>query len=761
MNRATKIGLGMAGGLLALLVLVILAVPLFLDPNQYKPRAEAALSRTLDRPVHLKGDIRLSFFPPGQLHLSQVVVDNPEGFDAAPLFELEALEAKAGIWPLLSGKLRVDRFVLKKPRIRLIVDETGRKNWQGIGGSRGKPEPAQKKPGRSDADLSAIEGLWVKSLKIEDGSLLWQDRAAGKKQEISDWDLSLKDISFDRPIQVALSAKRNSHPLELSGELGPLGNAALSGTVALLPFDLKLRADPIPPIHLTGQAHDLLAAPQLDLKADFAFAGKAVQLAADLGPLKQTRLPLSLSLTGLDPIDLGVNGAVHGLQKQPELDISLKLAPFSPRKLFADLNRPFPVKTADPEAFSRLSLNGRIRGTPPALSLEAGKLALDQTQMALSLDIRQLARPDLAVDIQLDQIDLDRYLPPKQPETDKGTQSRPPASGSPSDFKGLRQLVLDATLRAQTLRIGGAVLSDLRLALSAKDGQIRLSPLDFTAYRGKLSLNGALDLFSQPPPSHLKLRCQGLAIGPLLRDFAQTDILSGKTQADLDLSMQGLNGPAIGRSLSGKGTIRLTDGMIQGVDLGRMAQNVKGAYDRLLKGKSPAETPDARTRFSDLRAEWTAQNGEIRIGTARLRSPFLRATATGRADLATQTLDIRITPKFVATAEGQGDKQVREGIVVPITVSGTFASPAFQPDLAGILKQARDLPQTAEAAKELLKGEKGAIKAGLKKREQALKDIVKALKGEDEKEQSAEKKQPESSGGLEEKAGELLKGFGF
>lgn len=760
MNRATKIGLGMAGGLIALLVVAILAIPLFLDPNQYKPRAEEMLSRTLDRPVHLQGDIRLSFFPPGQLHLSRLVVENPEGFEAAPLFELAALEANARVWPLLSGKLRVDRFLLKQPRIRLIVDETGRKNWEGIGGSGPKQPPPEKTPAPSEPGQPALEGLWVKSLTIEDGYLLWQDRSAGRKQELSDWDLSLTDIAFDRAIQVALSAKRNGHPLALSGELGPVGKAVLSGTVASLPFDLKLQADPLPPIHLAGQARDLPAAPRLDLKADCAFAGKAVKLSADLGPLKDARLPLSLSLTGLDQMDIQLSGAVQGLEKQPELDISLALAPFSPRKLFADLNRPFPVETADPRAFSSLSLNGRIRGTLPQLSLEAGKLALDETQMALSLDIRQMARPDLAVDIQLDQIDLDRYLPPQKPKPDDQEQSPPPASESPADFQPLRQLVLAATLRADTLRIGGAVLSDLRLELSAKNGEIQVSPLDFTAYRGKLSLNGALDLSAQPPPSHLKLRCQGLDIGPLLRDLGQTDILSGKTQADLDLSMQGINGPAIQRSLSGKGAIRLTDGRIQGVDLARMARNVKDAYDRLLKGKAPAANPEAQTRFSDLRAELAAENGDIRIRSARLRSPFLRATAKGRADLATQTLDIRISPKFVATAKGQGDKQARQGIGVPVLVSGSFASPTFQPDLAGILKQAKDLPQTAEAAKALLKGEKGAIKEGLKKREEALTDIFKALKG-DEKEQSAEKKPPQSADSLEEKAGELLKGFGF
>jgi AsmA protein len=73
-------------------------------------------------------------------------------------------------------------------------------------------------------------------------------------------------------------------------------------------------------------------------------------------------------------------------------------------------------------------------------------------------------------------------------------------------------------------------------------------------------------------------------------------------------------------------------------------------------------------------------------GTA-LNSPLLRLVASGTADLANETLDMRVVPRFVATLVGQGDTTDRSGVMVPVNVTGSFGQPKFQPDLKGLISQ--------------------------------------------------------------------------
>jgi AsmA protein len=152
----------------------------------------------------------------------------------------------------------------------------------------------------------------------------------------------------------------------------------------------------------------------------------------------------------------------------------------------------------------------------------------------------------------------------------------------------------------------------------------------------------------------------------------------------------------------------LSDGAIVGVDLANMVRNVKAAFDGEAKaGRKP------RTDFAELVVPFTIENGVLHTPESILKSPLLRLQASGRADLVKETLDFRVDPRVVGTIKGQGDDKDRAGLGVPVIVSGTFASPAFRPDLESLardrLKQALS-PSTSggapvkEKAGDLIKG---------------------------------------------------------
>ena len=100
-----------------------------------------------------------------------------------------------------------------------------------------------------------------------------------------------------------------------------------------------------------------------------------------------------------------------------------------------------------------------------------------------------------------------------------------------------------------------------------------------------------------------------------------------------------------------------------------------------------------------------------------MNSPLLRVLATGKANLVDESLDMRVETKVVGSLKGQGDTKEREGIAVPILVTGTFSSPSFAPDMKGIAEKAiqdrlfapKDASQggqttTQDKTKDILKG---------------------------------------------------------
>jgi len=82
-----------------------------------------------------------------------------------------------------------------------------------------------------------------------------------------------------------------------------------------------------------------------------------------------------------------------------------------------------------------------------------------------------------------------------------------------------------------------------------------------------------------------------------------------------------------------------------------------------------------------------------------------------------------VEPKAVASIKGQGDENQLKGVMVPVVVSGTFASPKFRPDLSAATKQEieKQILESKEAKKLL---EKEEIKPYEKTAKDALKGIL-------------------------------------
>ena len=233
------------------------------------------------------------------------------------------------------------------------------------------------------------------------------------------------------------------------------------------------------------------------------------------------------------------------------------------------------------------------------------------------------------------------------------------------------------------------------------------------AYQGGVSAKSALDVRQDVPKTTVDFQTKGVQAGPLLRDVLKKDFLEGTANADASIQMEGVDPEVIKKTLDGKGQFVFTDGAIKGIDLAGMARNAKAAL-----GLAKAGEQKPKTDFSELNAPFTITKGLANTTGTTMNSPLLRVLATGKANLVDESLDFRVETKVVGSLKGQGDTKEREGITVPILVTGTFNSPKFAPDMKGIAEK---------AIQDRLLAPKDATQGGQPTTQDKAKDILKSL----------------------------------
>jgi AsmA protein len=671
MGKVIRWSAFVVGGLAVLFLTALILIPLFVDINQYKPEIEKQVAEATGRPFRLGGDLKLSLFPWAGISLSGLRLGNPVGFkEEKDFISVRSFEVRVKLLPLLFKDIQVKRLVMDSPKIVLIRTKDGRTNWGGLGKTVKSKGPSEERAGKEKAPPAGlpIKALAVEEFSITGGSVIWIDQVKDDRKEIRDFTLRLEDVSLTRPIRLHISAKLDDRPISVRGTVGPIGKEP----------------------------------------------GRGI-------------LPLAVVLKAFETLEVKLEGKLVDLAAGPRFDLALVVSPFSPRRLLSDLGQPLPLQTADPGALEKLALSAHLRGSPRALSLSEGVLELDQSHMTFEAEAKDLHKPDVRFWLKLDQMDLDRYLPP--PSEEKPSPQRAgkeeKGGGRPAkkkmDYTPLRRMVLDGTVDIGKFKVHGAKMQDLHFKVLAKDGLIRMDPLRLKLYQGGLNAKALVDLREETPRSRLSLDLKDVQSGLLLRDVAQKDLIEGVMNARMDLASEGDEAERIKRTLNGKGELLFLDGAIKGIDLAGMFRNVKETFT-LSPSAGTAERP--RTDFAELHVPFILTNGLFQTPGAALKSPLLRVRANGKAHLAEKTLDFRVEPKFVATLKGQGDTMERTGLMVPVLVGGTFDSPTFAPDLKGIVKGMIPKPSAVE---KLLPLPEKSGKTGKISPEEQIKGLMKRL----------------------------------
>jgi AsmA protein len=380
------------------------------------------------------------------------------------------------------------------------------------------------------------------------------------------------------------------------------------------------------------------------------------------------------------------------------------------------------MKRNAPPLEANLALNGSYSLKPEAVALDfTAKLDESTIKGKAAMARAKVAAYDF--DLNIDKLNLDRYLASsekkKEPAKKDETPQKPEAKeDAPVDLSGLKGLNAKGRVEIGALQVQGLKLAALKTEIRAADGRAEIGPHSASLYEGTLAGNLALD--GNANRVVLKETLSNIAIGPLLRDFAQQDRLDGKGNLTLDVNTAGKTVNGMKSALGGTAKVNLKDGAIKGVDIGAIINKARSAL-----GSQSAQAADGKekTNFSELNASFVIKNGVAHNEDLDVKAPLFRITGAGDIDIAKSTINYVAKAAVVATTQGQGGKDRGDltGLTVPVKLTGPLDGMKYEVDYRGAAGELAK-SKVGERAKEAIDKNRGKV-------EDKVRDRLKGLIG--------------------------------
>jgi len=230
MKRILKI----VGIVVAILVVILIAIPFLINVNSFRPRIEAEASQALGRPVKV-GNLSLSILS-GSVTADNISIAEDPAFGTNPFVTAKSLNVGVEIMPLITSKeLRVTDITLEKPQITLLKTAAGKWNFSSLGGTATKAS----KPAASGS--SSPGNLSVGKLSVTDGKLIVGTANSKAKTHVyDDVNITVTNFSPTSQFPFKLTAKLPAGgSADISGQAGPINAADAAKT----PFEAKVKVN--------------------------------------------------------------------------------------------------------------------------------------------------------------------------------------------------------------------------------------------------------------------------------------------------------------------------------------------------------------------------------------------------------------------------------------------------------------------------------------------------------------------------------------
>jgi len=658
MKRTLKI-LGLVIGVVVVLFVVAgIAVSLLFDPNDYKDEITAAVQDATGRQLTLDGDLELAVFPTIRIAVGGATLSNAPGFGDQPMARIGSATLSLALLPLLAKRIEISQARLEGLELNLARNRSGANNWQDLGGG-GKPQA--EAPADGGASAPANLDLGVGAIEIENARIVWNDAATGSRWELTDFGMTAEDFGIGErfPLRMEFGLKGADVAVKVATDM--------QATITLA--ENSYRLDELA-VTIDGSGAGWPGGPS---QAKLNFDSLAANLADE-----------TLELNGLTLEFLGITmaGSLSGQKLMSNLALTgaVDIREFAPRAVLERFG--VNVQTADAAVLTRASAKANLLYNSNQAGLRDMQFKLDDSTLTGRV---ALEGERITYDLTVDDINVDRYLPPAAEKSDA------PAEEGSLDEVDLPLEVMKTVDARGELKFGktqfsGLTLTNVALPLTVQNGAARLTP-SAQLYGGRF--NGDIRIAVQGDSANMSVdqTLDDVNLAALGQDLLGSQDITGTGDVKLKLATTGRNLGAMRRDLDGDVSFTVTKGSLEGIDLWFELRRARARLD----GETLPERGDAarRTTFSSLSATGVVDNAVLTNRDLNGTLDFMTVDGSGTVNLIDDKIAFDLVAKMVDGPVLQSDPAMVKyaGKTLPLKVTGTIDAPSVLPDFSAILKQ--------------------------------------------------------------------------
>ncbi|EKY4874342.1 AsmA family protein [Vibrio alginolyticus] len=670
---------------IVVILVAILALTIFVNPNQFKPLIVEQAQKQTGLELVIEGDISWQFFPSIGFELGHTELRNPQGFSKPNLFKVDTVGVDISVMPLFSQQLEIGNVTLDGAEFYIETKKDGSKNIDAL--TKAQTQQAEQENNAAptqNGETQTSGSDWsinLAGVTVSNGSLEMQDKQAGSYTKLYDISLNLSEFAFDNwtTADFGVKGEMNDQKFTAKGQADfklekGLANYALKN----INFDATY-SDPANKIESATIGLDTFEFDTVN-NLTYAIKGDAGGMKLDMQGAGQLSVDKAISKVQLDKLTLKSTFEGDAL-------------PQSPMKV---------------DMVSDLSFDL----TKNHLSFVLEKLTANAIALDGKADVTLGDIPKVCFALHSPNIDLDEFL-----GLDKqAAEGNKPASGGESapagpevepDLSALKTLDVKGDITIDKFKAANAKMEAVKTSFTANRGVFELTSFSSKLYQGSISATAKLDARQSPATYSVKKSIKGVKVQPLLIDVAENDKLEGTGNIDVNVTGKSLTPTGIKKNLSGTVVINFADGAVNGINV---AQLIRENYAKFKGQKVEGTNVAKKTDFSAMTATLKLNKGVVSTDNMQAQSPLLRVRGKGTANYINETVDFTISTSVVGSLEGQGGKDIDElkDITIPINVSGKWAEPKFKLVFDDVLKQKaqKEIDRGVEKLTDKIKDEK-------------------------------------------------------
>ena len=703
-------------GLVVLLAGAVAVFVMTFDPNKYKGQIAQLVKDKTGRTLALQGNLEVAVWPALGAKVAGVTLSEANGKDQ--FLALDSAHVSVAVMPLLHGEAIVDKIRISGLKARIVKEKDGTFNFSDLlepkGGEQPSPQgkeakaPPKKEEPKKTGEQKQAMGFDIAGIELDKSAITYIDHQSGQEIALANVKLSTGRIAEKADGKLELKADAKGKNPDVDAKIDVSGG---------YDFDLKAKAFAVSKLDakVTGAAVGITNL-NLNAKGDIAASPdkneyRVKGFVLDVKGVKEKQ-NLEAHVAAPELVvaaDKAKGGAITAELKMKEGDrdiaAALKLAGVegsAKALVIPQLNADVTMTGPDlPNKRVQIPINGSLRADLEKETMNADLASkFDESTIQAKLGLAKFSPPSYLFDINVDKLNLDRYTgdekkaaatPKPAPPTEGKAPEKPAPTAqkkdddSPVDLSFLKGLNANGKLQFGALQVKGLKLANVKADVKAANGRLDVAPHSANLYEG--SISGAIAAQADGRVM-VKETLNGVAIGPLLRDFAQKDILEGKGTLAMDVTAAGATVNQMKKSLGGSARLALKDGAIKGINIAETIRKAKSALGSQEARAQARETQ--QTDFSEMTASFNIKNGVAHNEDLDVKSPLVRVGGRGDIDIGNGTLDYTTKATVVASAKGQGGADVDQlaGLTVPVHLTGPFDILKYDVNYAAVAQDA-------------------------------------------------------------------------